>query len=70
MGTLIDLNEWIEAKVNTLAQRYRVCREKAGGKELECTLKEWGHKMAKYKTHYARVERQQGQEKDGENISS
>ena len=62
MGDLINLNEWIEAKVNTLAQRYRICREKAGGKELECELKEWGHKMAKYKTHFMRTERRKERE--------
>jgi hypothetical protein len=62
MGDLIDINEWVETKVNKLAQRFRCCIDNKRGKELECVLKEWGHKMATYKTHYARTQREQGKE--------
>jgi hypothetical protein len=61
MGDLVDINEWVEKKVNVLAQKFRGCRDTTRGKELECVLKEWGHKMAKYKTHYARQERERTQ---------
>jgi hypothetical protein len=59
MGDLINLNEWVEARVNKLAQRYRRGKETSDCKKLECELKEWGHKMAKYKTHFMRIEREQ-----------
>jgi hypothetical protein len=65
MGDVVDINEWIEAKVNKLAQRYGGCRGTNLGKELECVLKEWGNKRAKYKTHYLRTQRAQEKEKDG-----
>ena len=67
MGDLIDINEWVEKKVNDLAQRFRRCRDTAHGKKLECVLKEWGSKMAKYKTHYLRTQREQ--EKNGKTLS-
>lgn len=59
MGDLIDLNEWVEGKVNVLTQRFRCCIDNKRSKELEGVLKEWGHKMAKYQTHYARTQREQ-----------
>jgi len=57
MGDLIDINEWIEQRVNSLAQAFRSCCDTQHSKKLESVLKEWGHKMARYKMHYVRNRR-------------
>jgi hypothetical protein len=57
MGDVIDIHDWVEQKVNVLAQRFRSCKDTAHGKQLERVLKGWGFKMAKYKIHYLRTER-------------
>lgn len=59
MGDVIDIHDWVEQRVNTLAQRFRVCRNTVDGKKLECVLKEWGFRMARFKIHYLRTQREQ-----------
>jgi hypothetical protein len=64
MGDLVDINEWVEKRVNKLAQKFRCCKDKTRSRELECVLKEWGHKRARYKTHYLRTQRERERERD------
>jgi hypothetical protein len=57
MGEVININEWVEAKVNELAQIYRVGKNTKDCKKLECELKNWGIKLARYNTHFMRSEK-------------